>query len=102
MTIEHLIDETIGREGGYSDHPADRGGPTRYGITQAVARANGYTGDMRDFPRAKAAEICRRLYWHVPGFDRVAPIAPGVAGDLFDTAVNMGAATASAFLQRAL
>jgi len=36
-----LIDRVIGVEGGYADHPADRGGPTRWGITQAVARAYG-------------------------------------------------------------
>ena len=46
MTIDTLIDGVIGREGGYSNHPADRGGPTRWGVTEAVARANGYRGDM--------------------------------------------------------
>lgn len=102
MDIDSLIDEVIAREGGYSNHPADRGGPTRYGITQAVARANGFAGDMRAFPRAHAEAIYRKLYWHVPGFDRVAPRAPIVAAELFDTAVNMGVATACRFLRRAL
>jgi lysozyme family protein len=41
-----LIDALIDREGGYVNHPADRGGPTRYGITEAVARAHGYAGAM--------------------------------------------------------
>ncbi|MES2753138.1 MAG: glycosyl hydrolase 108 family protein, partial [Pseudomonadota bacterium] len=31
--IATLIDAVIGREGGYSNHPADRGGPTRWGVT---------------------------------------------------------------------
>lgn len=31
MTIETLIDEVIAREGGFVDHPADRGGPTAGG-----------------------------------------------------------------------
>ena len=44
MTIDTLIDGVIGREGGYSNHPADKGGPTRWGVTEAVARANGYRG----------------------------------------------------------
>jgi lysozyme family protein len=52
ISIEQLIDEVIGREGGYSNHPADRGGATRWGVTEAVARAHGYRGDMRSFPRA--------------------------------------------------
>ena len=28
-SIEQLLAELIAREGGYVDHPADRGGPTR-------------------------------------------------------------------------
>lgn len=102
MDIDRLIEEVIGREGGYSDHPADRGGPTRWGITQAVARANGYDGDMRDLSRARAIEIYRQLYWRRPGFHRVAHHAPALAAELFDTGVNMGPAIALGFLQRAL
>lgn len=63
MTIDQLIDDVIAREGGYTNHPADRGGPTRWGITQAVARAHGFAGDMRVFPRDEAAAIYRRVYW---------------------------------------
>ena len=70
MDIDDLIDAAIGREGGFSDHPADRGGATRWGITERVARANGYAGDMRALPRATAAGIYRRLYWEAPGYDR--------------------------------
>ena len=43
-TIAATIDALIEREGAYSDHPADRGGPTRWGITEQVARAYGYYG----------------------------------------------------------
>ena len=59
MDVDELIDDVIGREGGYSNHPADRGGPTRWGITEAVARAHGFAGDMRDFPREDAASASR-------------------------------------------
>ncbi|PZQ58523.1 MAG: hypothetical protein DI544_14030 [Sphingomonas taxi] len=100
--IDDLIDAVIDREGGYVHHPADRGGATRYGITEAVARANGYAGDMRHFARPAAVAIYRRLYWTRPGFDRVAKQAPRLAAELFDTGVNMGPAVAAGFLQRAL
>ncbi|KQT31335.1 hypothetical protein ASG29_15385 [Sphingomonas sp. Leaf412] len=100
--IDSLIDAVIDREGGYVHHPADRGGPTRFGITEGVARANGYVGDMRHFARPAAEAIYRRLYWHRPAFDRVAARAPAVATELFDTGVNMGPAVAAGFLQRAL
>ena len=102
MDVADLIDEVIAREGGYSNHPADRGGPTNWGITQAVARANGYAGPMQALPRAQAAAIYRRLYWDQPGYGFVAELAPAIAAELFDTAVNMGVGTATGFLQRAL
>ncbi len=102
MIVDSLIDEVIGREGGYSNHPADKGGATRWGVTQAVARANGYMGDMHNFPRDEAVRIYRRLYWMRPGFDRVEPLASKVAAELFDTGVNMGPATAVGILVRAL
>lgn len=102
MDVDGMIDEVIGREGGYSDHPADRGGETRWGVTERVARAYGYRGEMRSYPRAQAVEVYRRIYWLRPGFDRVAVHAPELAAELFDTGVNMGPGVAAGFLQRAL
>jgi lysozyme family protein len=100
--VEALIDDLIDREGGYVNNPADKGGPTCFGITQAVARANGYAGPMRQLPRAVANGIYLRLYWTRPRFDEVAKRSPAVAAELFDTGVNMGPAVAVTFLQRAL
>ncbi len=102
MDVDKLIEDVIGREGGYSNHPADKGGPTRWGVTEAVARAHGFGGDMREFPRAEAVSVYRRLYWLKPGFGRVAVHAPTIAAELFDTGVNMGPGTATGFLRRAL
>src|SRR3546814_13366345 len=96
------IEAVIDREGRYVNQPADRGGPTCWGITEAVARAEGHVGAMRDLPRDMAASIYRRLYWQRPGFDKVALRAPRIAAELFDTGVNMGSAIAAGFLQRAL
>ena len=97
-----LIADIIAREGDYVDHPADRGGATRWGITVAVARANGYHGPIRDMPKAVAASIYDSVYWRGPGFDRIATRAPRLAAELFDTGVNMGTGVAIGFLQRAL
>ena len=102
MDIVQLIDDVIDREGGYSNHPADRGGETNWGITWRVARMNGYNGEMRLLPRSRAVDIYRQIYWSGPSFDDIAMHAPHLAAELFDTAVNMGPATASGFLQRAL
>lgn len=100
--IDKLIAALIQREGGYSNHPADRGGPTNFGITQEVARAYGYQGEMQKLPRAEAERIYKFRYWFRPGFDKVADIYPTVAEEMFDTGVNMGPKTATTFLQRAL
>lgn len=99
---EQLLDALIEREGGYVNHPADRGGPTHFGITAEVARAHGYVGPMRQLPRAEAEAIYRRIYWLRPNFDAVARLSPKIAAELFDTGVNMGPAVAITFLQRAL
>ena len=102
FAVDALIDAVIDREGRYVNHPADRGGPTCWGITEAVARAQGYDGAMHALPRAKAAAIYRQIYWLRPGFDAIALRAPQIATELFDTGVNMGTAIATGFLQRAL
>src|SRR4030095_521014 len=102
MAVDDQIDELIEREGGYVNHPADKSGPTRFGIAEAVARAHGYAGPMAKLPREEAVAIYRRLYWLRPRFDEVAERVPRVAAELFDTGANMGPAVAATFLQRAL
>jgi lysozyme family protein len=102
VDVDALVDGLIEREGGYVANPADKGGPTCFGITEAVARANGYRGAMRQLPRDEAAAIYRRLYWLRPRFDEVARRSARVAAELFDTGANMGPAVAVTFLQRAL
>lgn len=100
--VDALIGGLIDREGGYVNHPADKGGPTCFGITEAVARAHGFAGAMKNLPRDEAAAIYRRLYWLRPRFDQVAKRSSRIAAELFDTGVNMGPAVATTFLQRAL
>lgn len=90
MTVDAMIDATIGKEGRYSDHPSDPGGKTMWGITERVARANGYTGDMRSLPRDTAKQIYRMEYYVRPGFARIGDVSLSVAEELFDTGVNMG------------
>ena len=102
MTIDKLIDEVIRREGGYVNHPNDRGGPTNWGITLQVARAYGYLGDMQALPRSAAANIYKTRYWTGPKFDQAAALCPTIGDELFDTGINMGTGAAGKFLQRAL
>lgn len=89
-------------EGGYVDHPADSGGPTKYGITQAVARVHGYEGDMRELTQERAREIGKAQYWDLMQLDAIAAINPPIAYELFDTGFLCGHARTAQWLQRCL
>lgn len=102
MNIEQFLTELIQREGGYVNDPTDRGGATKYGITEAVARANGFKGNMKDLPIDAAKTIYKKQYWIAPRFDQVNNINSKVAEELLDTGVNCGVAFAKPLLQRAL
>lgn len=100
--VDDFIAEVIKREGDYSNHPADKGGPTRWGVTEQVARAFGYKGPMRELPIATAAQIYKGRYWFDVNFEQIASRYPMVAFEMFDTGINMGQVVAGRFLQRAL
>lgn len=97
---DEIFDEILGKEGGYVNHPDDKGGPTNWGITEKVARSHGYHGDMRDMTREQAKEILEADYWYGPRFDQVSDISQGIAAELCDTGVNMGPSVAAKMLQR--
>lgn len=100
--IDDIIDGILRAEGGYVDHRDDRGGATNWGITEAVARANGWSGPMQGLPRDMAIDIYRRRYVDDPGFGAVVPLSMAIAAELVDTGVNMGPGLAARFLQRTL
>jgi lysozyme family protein len=102
VKVEQIIDGIIRTEGGYSNNPADTGGATKYGITEKVARAHGYTGDMKDLPRDLAYNIYLQTYWLEPGLDKVAQLSEAIAEEVCDTGVNCGVNAAKPMLQRAL
>lgn len=99
MDFEQAFTELLGHEGGYVDHPSDPGGATRWGVTERVARANGYTVHMRDFPEHAARHIYRREYWQAVRADE---LPAGVRYAVFDAAVNSGVKQSIRWLQRAL
>ncbi len=99
---QRLVASVIDREGGYVNHSSDRGGPTNYGITVAVARENGYQGDMRNLPRSLAVKIYEARYWNSIRLDRIAPISATLAEYLFDFGVHSGPGRSAQELQRTL
>lgn len=90
-------------EGGYSDHPADPGGPTQKGVTQRVydayrARKTLPARSVRLLEDAELTEIYRRQYWDAVRAD---DLPAGLDYAVFDAAVNSGPAQAAKWLQRA-
>lgn len=88
----------MGNEGGFVANPADPGGATKYGISERVARANGYTGDMRDLPVESARQIARAEYWNPIHGDQ---LPSELAFQVFDACYNSGEQRAIKWLQQA-
>lgn len=91
------FNEIIGIEGGYSDHPDDRGGPTKYGVTRESARAWGYEGDMRNFSLQNARDFYYEEFWTKYRFDEIDD--ERIQLEIFEQAINMGPNRAVRHLQ---
>ena len=102
VAVAAIIAAVVALEGGFVDHPSDPGGATNWGITESVARQNGYTGDMRNLTKAQAKDIYRRQYIVRPGFLPLVAIDAAVAEEVIDTGVNMGPARPTRFFRRAV
>ena len=100
---KHIADLLI-REGGekYTNRPADRGGPTRWGVTETTARMFGYKGRMQDLPLETAVAIYDLCFWQSQCIDQVAQYSEDLAVCLFDFGVNSGPARSAKVLQRLL
>lgn len=102
--LTEALDYLLAEEGGFSNHKADRGGKTMYGVTQVV-----YTAWLRDKSKANrdVAQITKEeafalyedLYWNKSGCDKLPwPISYLV----FDAAVNSGVTRSVKWLQAGL
>lgn len=99
MDFNRAFDLLISHEGGFSNHPDDPGGATMYGVTEKVARANGFTGNMRDYTLDMAKAVYRKSYWDAC---RCEQMPNEIRYPLFDAAVNSGPVQSIKWLQQAL
>lgn len=104
---------TMAHEGGYANHPADRGGETWRGIARkmhpdwpgweivdqykhdipsSLSNAPGLQPLVESFYKVK--------FWDYLKLDQISN--QKIANELFDTAVNMGQGVAALFIQRSL
>lgn len=103
MNTDDLIDEIIRREGGFVDDASDRGGATKFGITQATLES--WRGrpvsrsDVEAMTRDEAELIYRTRYIRTPNFDKISD--PMLRGLIVDAGVNHGVSRAAKWLQKA-
>lgn len=102
MSINEFIDNLIEREGGYVNNPNDSGGPTKYGITSEVAKANGFEGDMSELPKELAIAIYKKQFWIEPRLNKIALVDESIADMLLNFGVLGGPQTAAKMLQRVI
>jgi lysozyme family protein len=101
INIDQLINDLISREGGFVNKKADKGGPTKYGITiktlsQYLHRA-ATISDVQNLDMATAKEIYLVKYYKAPRFDTLPePVQP----QAFDIGVNSGPEKAIQMMQR--
>lgn len=98
-----IVDDLIRREGStYTNHPADLGGPTKYGITQATLAAWRKHAvlpiDVEQLSEQEARDIYRVEFVAPWGFVS----SPRLREFLIDAGVNHGLDRARKILQRAL
>lgn len=105
MTEKQIIDELIRREGSvYTNRAADKGGPTKYGITLETLREErggwASAADVANLTENEARGIYRERYIRRPGFDRIPD--PRLRELLIDFGVNSGPKRAALALQVAV
>lgn len=108
--FEDAIMYVLANEGAFSNHPADPGGATFWGISLRFLKSQGEewdldddgdidVADVRSLTVADAKLLYRSNFWDRLQLDLVADQA--VATRIFDMAVNMGCPAAVKILQRA-
>ena len=95
--FKQAFDNLADLEKGYSDHPTDRGGKTRYGISSVWHPEI----DIDHLAPAETEKTYFDEYWRRPGINKLIS-KPRVASKVFEMGVVAGQNRAIMLLQRAL
>ena len=98
--FERCLAEVLKHEGGYVDHPDDKGGATNYGVTQAVweewVKHKVSIDEMKKLTVDDVKPLYLARFWDATKCD---DLPSGVDYCVFDTAINSGRVRAAKFLQ---
>lgn len=102
--FDKALAKVLAHEGGVSDHEADRGGLTKWGVTQATyetwrAKTGQPPRPVTEMSEAEMRAIYLDGYWFPAGCDE---LPEELAEVVFDMAVNSGVARAVRALQKTL
>ncbi len=100
--FDEAIKIVLINEGGYIDHPSDKGRCTSYGISLRFAQSMNTTltcNDIREMTREHAIEIYREFYWEPNRYNEIE--CDIIATKILDMSINMGANAANKALQTA-
>jgi hypothetical protein len=90
-------------EGGYTNDPHDRGGPTNFGITQAdLTEWRGHdvsADDVKNMTKEEAREIYRSNYWNPM---QCSDLPNGIDLEVFDFGINAGPRRSIKMLQQVI
>ncbi len=100
LDINQLIDDVLSKEGGYVNHPADKGGPTNFGITQSTLsrylESVVSVDEVKTLDIQTARDIYELRYYRNPRIDK---LPEAIQPFTFDCAVNHGPRRAIKFIQ---
>ncbi len=110
MDYKDAIQKVLQHEGGYVNNPADKGGPTNFGVTQKTFNAymtsllqrpySSTIAEIQNMPISTAITIYKKLYWDVIWGDKIKKYS--IAAAIFDQAINRGHVAALKQAQKVL
>lgn len=103
MTVDDMVEHILETEGGFVNHKADRGGATKYGVTQGTLslwlKRLASVDDVRNLTKETAEEVYKSTYYYGP---RIDTLPEALQPQIFDMSINHGPRRAIVLLQDVL
>ena len=105
--FENFAGKLLRLEGGYVNHPLDRGGPTKYGVILTVWQEHGHdkdgdgdidAEDIKKLSEADAKYIAKKIFWDYFLADLI--LNQSLAEFIVDWGYNSGRKTVAKIVQR--